>query len=500
MVNVPILISTPFGDTPTGDIVVGDLVSSWDVQGLPQTNTVVEKSFIPFTDEDNNPTTKTGYQVNGGSIFYKDQSIWASEDGGVTWRVVNGAYLQIGMILADTLNVSVPITSLIEVGVDGWYRFEIDGDHSYMADGFQVHNASKFFCVDQDNNWHVASGRTNWSSASGLKDNALEPTTSDTVFFDSNSGGNCTQNLVGAAIAGFDTTGGTGTFTSTFTHSNGITIGLASTTTVLRLNSSMTYTATAGWTKATVNSATLNVTTGGKTISTFGLNTATTGFIITFQDNFTGGAACSFSVRGTTLQLSGHVVQVATLAQSVSGAVYDFGSNVASKFIITASGAVFNAAGTWSNLVSGNEVKFTGTSASSKTAAFGTSFNQPNLNITYASGCDNLIFTATTALTLGTLDISGSSLNGLTLPQGITTTVAAMISTQGGSKVQSSSGGSAATLSSTASVLVSGMSVKDITAAGSTPFVDVNGVNVSGNTNWTFNFNGGPGLSMMGIG
>ncbi len=484
MVNVPILISTPFGDTPAGDIVIGDLVSSWDVHGLPQTNTVVEKSFIPFTDEDNNPTTKLGYQVNGGSIFYEDQSIWASEDGGVTWRVVNGAYLQVGMILADTSNVSVPITTLTTVSVDGWYRFEIDGDHSYMADGFQVHNASKFFCVDQDNNWHVASGRTNWSSASGLKDNVLEPTSSDTVFFDSNSGGNCTQNLVGAAVAGFDTTGGTGTYTSTFTHTNVITVGLASTTTVLRLNSSMGYVNTAGWTKATANSMVLNVTTGGKTITTLLLSAATTGAVIAFQDNFTGGTICTFSVRGTTLQPNGHTVTVASLAQSVSGAVYDFGSNAASKFIITGAGTVLNGAGTWSNLVSGNEIKFTSTSASSKTAAFGTSFNQPNLNITYAPGCDNLIFTATTALTIGTLDISGSPVNGLTLPISITTGSPAVIST----------------LSSTAAVSVSGLSVQDITAAGSTPFIDVNGTNVSGNTNWTFSLNGGPGLSMMGIG
>ncbi len=348
--------------------------------------------------------------------------------------------------------------------------------------------ASRFWVGGNGNTWHVTAGNTNWSATSGGAPNATEPTNADTAFFDNAGAVNMTgMNTASAVCAGIDfVTGAGGPYVNTFTHDAGITIGQVSASTVLTLGAGMTYTATAGWTKALVNSNTLTVTTAGKTISTFTLSGITTGTVISFQDDFNGGAACSFSVRGTTLQLNGHTIRVASLVQSVSGAVYDFGSNAASKFTITAAGTVLNGAGTWNNLVAGNEIRFTSASASSKTAAFGTSFNQPNLNITYASGADNLIFTAATALTLGTVDVSGSATNGLTFPAGITTTVAGLISSSSatGSAIKSSTPASTYTISCANPVRVNALSVTDCIAAGAgNPFYTVCGT-LSNTTNW----------------
>ncbi len=488
-------VLTPGGYVDASTLVAGNDLSAFDEFGQPQVNHVVSVSHIAAEDQ---ADFAVGYQINGGAVFNAGQSMWALPAAGrAAWRVVHAPELVVGDTLATDTNASMVITTIDPVVVTDWYRFEVDGDHSFIEDGFQVHNASRWYVGGNGNTWHVASGNTTWASSSGGAVNASEPGTGDTAFFDNAGAVNMTGMNGAQSIAGIDfVNGGGGAYVNTFTHDAGITIGLASTTTVLTLNSSMTYTATSGWTKAVVNNGTLNVTSGGKTFVTFTLTGATTGATIAFQDNFTGGNGCSFSVRGTTLQPNGHTVQVATLAQSVSGAVYDFGSNAASKFIVTGAGSVFNAAGTWSNLVAGNEVKLTSVSATAKTAAFGTSFNQPNLNFTVTG--DNVTVTATTALTLGVLDNSSIVTNGLILPQGITTTLSNFISTSGGAKLSSSSAGNAATISvASGRVDVFNMSIKDSTATGGATFIDLNGTSVSGNTGWSF---GTKTLALLGAG
>ncbi len=141
---------------------------------------------------------------------------------------------------------------------------------------------------------------------------------------------------------------------------------------------------------------------------------------------------------------------------------------------------------THSNLVAGNEVRITNATATAKTVAFGTSFSQSNMNLTYASGADNLIITAATALTLGTIDVSGSATNGLTFPAGVTTTVAGLISSSSatGSAIKSSTPASTYTISCANPVRVNALSVTDCIAAGAgNPFVTVCGT-LSNTTNW----------------
>ncbi len=489
--------STPLGPVPANLAAPGLSLSSFDVNGNPQTNTLLSISFIPTTlaDEDGNPLPMVGYSINGGVVVFPlGQLVWVSPPGKAAWRVVHAQAIQVGDEIATDTNDSILVASVDPVEIDGWWRLEVSGDHSYMADGFQVHNASLFFCADQDHNTHVASGRTNWSSTSGAKDNAAEPTSAATAILDSNSGGTCTVNA-GLACAGFDTTGGTGTYTSTLDHSaNVITFGLSSTTAVIRLNSSMTYTNGGGWTKAGgLTSYTVNVTTAGKTLAILTLSGATgaaSGCVFTLQDDCavtTISTAGAF--RGGTLALNGHTFACDKLNLAVTTPTIDWGSSATSKLVLTGVGAILSAGTiTQSNIVAGAEIQVTNATSTSETIAFGTSFSQSNLKLTYASGADNLIITATTALTLGTIDVSGSATNGMTFQASLTTTVAGLTSANapnGGSKIKSSSGGTQATISCANPVTVNNLSVTDITAAGAgNPFTTVNG-SLSNTNNWT---------------
>ncbi len=391
--------STPLGPVPANLAAPGLSLSSFDVNGNPQTNTLLSIGFIPTTlgDEDGNPLPMVGYSINGGAVVFPlGQLVWVSPPGKAAWRVIHAQAIQAGDEIATDTNDSILVASVDPVEIDGWWRLEVDGDHSYMADGFQVHNASLFFAVDQDHNTHVTSGRTNWSSTSGAKDNAAEPTGSSTAILDSNSGGTCTVNAA-LACAGFDTTGGTGTYTSTLDHSaNAITFGLSSTTVVIRLNSSMTYTGGGTWTKAaSLTSCTVNVTTAGKTLAILNLANATaaaSGCVFTLQDDCTvTTVATAGAFRGGTLALNGHTFTCDKLILAVTTPTVDWGSNAASKLVFTGTGSLFTAGTiTQSNIVAGCEVQVTNATSTSKTVAFGTSFSQSNLKLTYAAGADNL--------------------------------------------------------------------------------------------------------------
>ena len=123
----------------------------------------------------------TFYRINGQFSLFKNQSIWRNAN-----QVCNAAQLVVGDVIFDDTNNDVTITSIeLDLTQTEWWRLTISGDHSYIANGLTLHNASRYWVLGTGN-WD-ASTTTNWGSASGTADNASVPTSSDDVHFDAGS-------------------------------------------------------------------------------------------------------------------------------------------------------------------------------------------------------------------------------------------------------------------------------------------------------------------------
>ncbi len=171
-----------------------------------------------------------------------------------------------------------------------------------------------------------------------------------------------------------------------------------------------------------------------------------------------------------------------------------FSGNLASRTITMGSGTwTLSGVGTIWNIgvttgltfvTTGSTLAVTNTSATSKlVSAAGFTYNN------FTCSGDNVTLASSNTFT-GTFRVNTSGLTtGLLVANGTTQTVNA-VATNGtsGSKalMWSSSAGSAFNLSCPNPVDVDGMSIKDCTAAGNTPFYATNSTNVSGNTNWIF--------------
>jgi hypothetical protein len=241
---------TAQGYKDIADCAAGEGVFAFDpVAGKRKTNNVRSLRWIsreeyrasnkghgvPFTDY----MPFDGYRVNGKWLLFQDQSVWRNGT-----QVVHATDLIVGDTVYNDDDDPVVIETIECVSeLDGWWRFDVSGDHSYVVDGLTLHNASRFWVGAGSANTWAATSNTNWAATSGGANNQTVPGTSDLAIFDGNSGtGN---SVIGASITvqGLDCTGGTGNYAGTITHNTAVTLtintGAASS---LRLSAGMTYT------------------------------------------------------------------------------------------------------------------------------------------------------------------------------------------------------------------------------------------------------------------
>jgi hypothetical protein len=163
------------------------------------------------------------YEINGTWKLFVNQSIW------VNMKVVHVSDLQIGDIIYDDEDNDVIVTSIVECVEPSWWRLTLSGDKSYIADGIQLHNPSRFWSGNMTPtsfNWNFTTGGTNWGSASGVADNATVPTSVDDVIFDGAGTKGNANNTLSANITILSITFTSG-YTATATINSSITLTVA---------------------------------------------------------------------------------------------------------------------------------------------------------------------------------------------------------------------------------------------------------------------------------
>lgn len=396
-------ILTPTGYRDIADIMAGDEVSAFDMDtGAPVTNTVESVSWVDYAEwvrwhENAELPPFTFYRINDTWTLNSEQSIWRNGTD-----VCHVKHLVVGDEIYDDTDSPVAITSIEEVTVTGWWRFDISGDHSYIVDGLTLHNASRFW-VSGTGTWDL-SDTSHWASSSGGSSGASAPGSADTCTFDGSSGG-------GTVTPSY---GGTGTFQS-------ITCG-AFTGTIdwSANNNSVTLTATGGFSATGSGTRTINLGNGTWTLnSTAGPNwNIGTTTNLTFNANsstisFTGDTA---NVSNTTL-FAGGALTYATLQRSAQthGGVFSItGINTFTTLTLTGANAcTFSANQTITTF------NVNGTSSGQIHVTSNTDTNQRTLTITTLSatwvGWRNIIGSGTST---NSFDLGGNSGITITPPGG----------------------------------------------------------------------------------
>ena len=193
-------ILTINGYVPIENLNVGDEVVAFDaITGAPIVNTVLGKELMTRrsnlkrmgADADGKIIISDElqyedfdfYLINGQWNLFMNQSIWRN---GID--VCHASDLVVGDVIYDDDDNDVIITSIVKNSdLSQWWRLEISGDHSYIADNVTLHNASRYWVGGGSSNAWNATGNTNWSSSSGGSNNASVPTSSDDVYFNENS-------------------------------------------------------------------------------------------------------------------------------------------------------------------------------------------------------------------------------------------------------------------------------------------------------------------------
>ena len=127
------------------------------------------------------------YLINGTFKLFKNQNIWRNK--GDWYCCVHAFDLVVGDVIYTDLNQDLAITSVEKIDTETeWWRLEIDGDHSYIADGLTFHNASQYWSANA--NWTTSTG---WWTDDSHTVNGSIPSTSDNAMFTASSGGTCTM-------------------------------------------------------------------------------------------------------------------------------------------------------------------------------------------------------------------------------------------------------------------------------------------------------------------
>ena len=208
-------ILTPTGYKEASTLSIGDEVCAFDIStGVPIVNTILDIHQVTNSDylQLNNyqPTLFKYILINDTYSFFQDQSVWV--DG----NIKHCSELEVGDVIYSDTDTDVTTTSVEVVdGLDYWWRLEVSGDASYIADGVQLHNASRFLITGGGSVVWDASDTSIWSATSGGATGASVPGSSDTVTMDGSSGG-------GTCTLGYSPTVTSitmGAFTGTFAFS-----------------------------------------------------------------------------------------------------------------------------------------------------------------------------------------------------------------------------------------------------------------------------------------
>jgi hypothetical protein len=231
-------ILTSAGYIDVHNLYVGQKISAFDSNGIAIENEILDISFLDKTSHDysdyhyEDPSDGSlciregrgfnWYLINNKYKIFMDQSIWRND-----LNVCHGSDLVIGDILYaedDSRFAIADIRLLSESDAPTEFcRFSISGDHSYIIDGIQVHNANRVWVLG-NGTWGTTQ-TANWAASSGGTGGNSVPTTIDDVSFDTaSSSGNYTVTTAGAIKGQNITIGPPAAGTLTFAGSGAITV------------------------------------------------------------------------------------------------------------------------------------------------------------------------------------------------------------------------------------------------------------------------------------
>lgn len=366
-------ILTPTGYKDVSELSIGDEVIAY-VDGVLVTNRIQEiRRMGPDIQQDlDNQGPFIGYRINDTWTMFKNQSIWIKT--GDTYNVSHVHLLQVGDVIFDDTDQEVVITSIDWTEVDEFWKFTIDGDHSYVLNGITVHNASRFWVGGgSSTNWS-ATANTNWSATSGGSNNATVPGVSDDATFNGlGAAGN------GASVVSASQSLLTLTFTAGYTNT-------------VTINSNVIVTIAGSFTDNTAHSWAVGNTVSGLTISA----TAT---ITSGGKTFAG--AIVFSGAAATKTISGNWVLSGRL--SINTNVQVVNHTVAETITCFGWTSSVACSGTIDIILSGSTTS-SGAAVSINSLTFA-----GNVTIaTYNMSAGSLIYTSGTVTQSGTITFSGS--------------------------------------------------------------------------------------------
>lgn len=252
------------------------------------------------------------FRINGHFVFSRSQSIWANG------FIAHVALLKLGDVIYTERSGFVRVHRIEDVRRDGWWRCDVDGDHSYILDGTLVHNASRFLITAGGSVLWTAINTAIWSGSSGGSTGASVPGAADTVTMDGSSGaGTVTPNFGGTITVQSVVMGAyTGTFDNSVNNNN-ITVsasgnafnGSGSGTRNIKLGSA-TYTvmgSSATWTFATATGLTLSAASANIVLNcSGGLNTFTSSNSLSWGNLILAAASgqTSYRVLGNSLSFN----------------------------------------------------------------------------------------------------------------------------------------------------------------------------------------------------
>ncbi len=285
------------------DIATGDLIPIYETYTTTIQSKFIDGEWVEFVDTQDNFGAFTFYKINDSINLYKNQSVWCNDN-----YVKHAFELEIGDIIYDENDEPVEITSLEEVTDEIFYWFKISGDHSYIANGFSLHNASRFWVGGGATaNWNATSN-TNWSATSGGSNNATVPGSSDDVTFNSSGNSSSTISAI-ITILSFTVVSG---YTSTITHNAVLTVAGSVT-----LVTGYTIAGSSNMTISAASTITTNTKVWPNGMLFSGANTKTLGDNLSITGLLTISTSSNTVITSNILTVAGGL----NLASSISGTV-----------------------------------------------------------------------------------------------------------------------------------------------------------------------------------
>lgn len=492
-------VLTPTGYRDVTEMSVGDPVCAFnEVTGAPETNYVEQiEDITPDTfgrwDEEADgthtrfvPDQFEHYLINGRFLLCKYQSIWANEQG-----ITHADQLRVGDTIYDDRDQPLRVHSVKRrLGEKLWIRLRISGDHSFIADGLSLHNASRFWVGGGSSaNWSAVTN-TNWGSVTNTRNNSSVPGSADDVFFDGAANGavnsTCSANIT---IKSMDFTG----WANTLTHSSAVVITIAGVSAVCKYSTGMGLTISAGSSTVTftATSGTAVLTSNGKSGPAITMNGA--GGTLQFADNYTTSQNASLlTLTAGTIDLNGKAFTIGQLSSSNSNA-RTIKSTVAGTVLTvvrgTAGASVVDFA-TSTNAVIDQSIPWTIALGMNSTNASTFAGGGLTFGVVTWTNPQAQILTVTGSSTFGSFAFSGGVASTLSLTVGTTQTITKANGFVSGAAagthliVQASSG--SATVSSPQVQQCNFLTLTGVVATQATTFYAASSTDSGGNTNWVF--------------